>query len=599
MRRPHYLRPNKTTTRPSRVVFVDTETEPYITIGSETIHRLKLGYAIFARTRRNEYLRVQSDFVISDIGEFWRWVDGLVKDKTVLHFVSHNLVFDLPILHAFQELPALGWELLSFYSKNAVNIFRWRNDKRKILMVDNGNFFAGKLERWGTIVGYPKLSVDFDTVSDDDLLTYCQRDTEILVHLWRYWLRFLDENDCGDFRITVGSTAFNAYRHRFMPTKIHVHDDANALDLERASYRGGRVAVFKVGEFANDTFYYLDINSMYPFVMATNDYPTRLLGVYDGCKVSSLERRLMRYCAIATVDIATDAALYPCMVDGVLAYPVGEFVTTLTTPELKTAIERGDVARVGKVAFYRKRPIFADFVGYFYNRRLQYASEGNEPMTHIVKLMLNSLYGKFGQRGYRQAVIGETDATVARKEHVINPITNSRFTIVVLGGSVFKFWNEGESYNSFPAIAAHVTAYARSHLMTFVARVTPGHVYYCDTDSLIVDSIGYRDLQPFIDVSALGGLKVEHVANDLAVYAPKDYAMGERIKRKGIRADAEQVSNTRFRQVQFVRLDGMIDAGKVRDYMTRVIEKELQRKIRTGRVNPMGDVEPFQVRLLL
>ena len=48
---------------------------------------------------------------------------------------------------------------------------------------------------------------------------------------------------------------------------------------------------------------------------------------------------------------------------------------------------------------YDQAPIFKAYIEYFYNRRLQAKADGNEAGSYMFKLMMNALYGKFGQNG--------------------------------------------------------------------------------------------------------------------------------------------------------------------------------------------------------
>ena len=48
-----------------------------------------------------------------------------------------------------------------------------------------------------------------------------------------------------------------------------ISDNVHVRELERNSYRGGRVEVFKFGKV--DEAYYNDFNSLYPYVMKNNN----------------------------------------------------------------------------------------------------------------------------------------------------------------------------------------------------------------------------------------------------------------------------------------------------------------------------------------
>ncbi|GAG17958.1 unnamed protein product, partial [marine sediment metagenome] len=221
-KRAHVLEPTTSNKRPNRVIFFDTETLPDPPVDNVTRHHLKVGVAKFCLRNDAGILVVEKELIFKTPGEFWSWVDERCKKKSTTYLVAHNLTFDLAVVNAFTEFPRHGWDLGSFYSKGMVSIFRWKDGERRLFGLDNSNFFAGKLDNWGKLLNYPKLEIDFETCTDEELLIYCDRDVEIMVKLWNVWLEFLDVNRCGSFKPTVSSTAFNTWRHRFMPDRVHI-----------------------------------------------------------------------------------------------------------------------------------------------------------------------------------------------------------------------------------------------------------------------------------------------------------------------------------------------------------------------------------------
>lgn len=578
--------------RPSRVIFFDTETSQNRFADNKIVHELRLGYAAMTRTRRGEQLRVQSDLTFRDPATFWDWVETKCAPKSRLIMVAHNLNFDLPILHAFTELPKRDWELKGFYSKGQVNIFRWAKEDQKIIMLDNGNFFSGKLDKWGDVIGLSKIDVDFESVGDDLLLKRCKIDVEIMRRLWVSWLQFLDNNDLGKFGNTVASTAFNTYRYRFMDDTIFITNNGLALALERASFRGARTEVLFQGYKNHSQFYYVDVNGMYAHVMTNYQYPA---GIYDAAECESLnilERKLERYGVIARVQVNVDENPFPLKVDEHTAYPYGRFWTTLTTPELKLALNRGWIEAISHLAWYRQAFLFRDYVNFFTELKTRFALEGNPAWSKIAKLFINSLYGKFGQKGYSQNKIGTTDPATVRREGVYDVDTKEYSVHTYMAGSVIREQRSGEAYNSFPGISAHVTAYARLHLYRLRSLVPPGHVYYMDTDSMIVDHTGLEALHAHMDELDPGMLKIEQESTWIKINAPKDYEMQFRKRQKGIRPEAVPVGEKQFEQLRWKRIPGLIQAGDLDTYYTEEITKTLTQTIHSGSVMESGWVVP-------
>jgi hypothetical protein len=599
MRKPHTLTVTKAKDRPNNVIFFDTETKQ-VQVDNETIRQvLDVGYVIRTRTVKGEYLKIQSKVAFNDITTFWNKIDEWIRDKTKTYLVAHNVVFDLVVVNGFIELTNRGWELVSFYSKGMTSIFRWRKDSKHLIILDNTNFFPGKLGMWGELIGVPKLDIDFETATKTELLEYNIRDVVIMVELWRLWLSFLDDNDCGAFKFTIPATALNTFRHRFMKHKIFIHNNQDVLELERLSYKGGRTEVFRQGEFYNDKFYYLDVNNLYGYILKTFTMPTALYGHSTTNSIGLLSRRLAKYLVVADVTLLTSDNPFPHKVNGHTAYPVGEYRTVLTTPELALAIRKDWISQVHSFAWYRHAKIFSDYVKYFKELRDHYKTVKKDSFANIAKLFVNSLYGKFGQLGLEQVQVGETDLETIAKETIFDLENNDKYWLIYLAGIIFKETKQGESYNSFPAIASHVTGYARMYMYKILRTVPRFHVFYMDTDSVIVDSVGYNSLKDMIDDKELGKLKIELSSDYLIINAPKDYQMEGRKRTKGIRDNAIEISDGTFQQEQWCRLDGMIHRGNVTNYYVKTITKEQRRDIYSGEVSPSGWVLPFRLPLPL
>lgn len=592
-KRGHVLDQTVSDLRPRRMVFFDTETAQREIGGGRILHTLRLGHAKYCDMPRYGELRIRDQIDFRTPGEFWEWFETKTRSRNTLYLIAHNLVFDLAIVDGLVELPEREWELSSFYSKDMISIFRWNKGDRRVMGLDNGNLFSGKLEKWGEIMGLPKMDVDFETVTDDELLTYCRRDVDIMVRSWETWIQFLDDNDCGAFKPTVASTAFNTWRHRFMDHRVYVHSDQGILDLERDAYRGGRCECFFVGALDDGPFYYLDINAMYGYVMRQFRFPAGLVGQAESLDPYYLAEKLDRYDVIARVTVIVDEPWLPMKSGTQTCYPVGEFSTVLTTPDLKLCIDRAWLLDVHQVAWYRSAPIFREYVDYFYPLRMKYEREGNKGYAEICKLFHNALYGKFGQRGFHQLEIGFCDPALFSREKVWDLDDGRQYWHVCLGGKVYREWQEGESFHSAPAIAAHVTAYARMYIYSLVRRVPPGHVFYMDTDSLLVDQVGYDALESLIVPGELGKLKIEDESPWVIIYAPKDYMMIRRRKMKGFSPKAVLVGTDVWRQTHFPGLRGLIKQGINRGYITQEVTKHPYREIYSGMVGSDGWIQPF------
>jgi hypothetical protein len=594
-RRPHLLHANASTVRPRHVCFVDTESHQERRDDGSTWHTLRLGVACYWRCDDLGVKESEDWYDFNTPVQFATWLVSRLKKRTRIYLVTHNLSFDLAVLDFNRQMQALGFELTHFYLAGFTGIVRYRQENQTIFCMDNMNLFAVSLATLGEQIGVGKGRVDFAVATDQELAAYCRQDVTVMLEAWRRWYAFLDRYDLGVFAPTLAGQAFNAYRHRFMHYQIYIHADDRATELEREAYTGGRVEVFRAGTYSGQTFTKLDVNAMYPSVMRDGLYPCRLLGVRQKTSVKNLTYLVGKYAVIARVHIRVPVPVFPKHVNGWRAYPTGEFRTTLTTDELALALEEGWVLEVYEHAFYLKAPLFRDWVDWVWRTEQQAKAAGDKTLRWQCKLLRNSLYGKWGQRGLERECLGDTDHLLAEMEELYDSKLRAWVLLYNFAG---KRWQDiaGEaSFNAFVAIAAHVTAQARLKLWEVIKRAGRGHVYYCDTDSVIVDECGRAALDSLIDPGRLGYLKVEDESDRLSIWAAKDYQLGDHKAQKGVSRDAQVIGPASVIQDEWPSLLQSWRTSTPDTVRVRKVIKVLQRQIHSGVRQSDGCIIPFQV----
>lgn len=577
------------------MIFVDTETLPVQVSDNREAHSLWFGMACYVRIQKQrgkEYYN-ESWTYFERAGDFWDWVESKQRRGAKLYIFAHNWNFDGAILRTATELRVRGYETLQYINGKPPFILRVKRDKHFLALVDTLNYFTTSLEALGESIGIAKKRMpDYDA----PLATwksYCRRDVEVLRDAILSFRLFVGSNEFGNFRPTLASQAFNAFRHRFYSGVILIHDDEKTLALERDAYFGGRVECFRLGK-VRKKLYYLDVNSLYPYVMSENDYPKVFVGVRRAVSTERLGDFLETHAAVARVTLNTDEAAYPIRENGRLIFPVGEFETTLNTPELSYALARGHITKIDVVALYEKGPIFREYVSTLYELRQQYAQADNPAFAYMCKIMLNALYGKFGQRGSVWQEINYEGEPPADEWLEEDYATKQVFKFRVRMGKVQRLSRDSESHESFPAIAGHVTAYGRMLMWELIAKAGAKNVLYMDTDSLIVSAAGYRRLVADVDANRLGALKLEKRADRATFYGPKDYVFGAEVRHKGVRQNAEQIADNIWRQVQFHSWDWHLQETEDGIIYIDTITKQLKREYKKGDVGATGTVTPFR-----
>lgn len=541
----------KSTSIIRELIFYDTETYVHMLEDKSFIFPFRLGFATYIHLDKDYKPAKRQDKELWKIQDFEDFILSKMRPKKTLYIFAHNQAFDIRVLELPQRLQALGFEV----DLPVVNMrtFFWhiKSDKGNLVFVDTANYAVSTVENLGVDMGYPKLSVDFDTVTNKDLMTYCHRDVKIIEEFILNLIDFINVHELGSFKVTLASLALSAYRTKFMTRKPHIHVHENSLWLERKAYYGGRTEAWYIGVKTGEKFYAVDVNSMYPWAMTLDNLPIRLAAYTTRGSIDELRTLLPNFFVIAKVKLATLENVYPLKIRGKLMFPTGEFLTYLCSPELEYAIEHNDIKEVYDMSIYFRAPVFKDFVNYFYSLRLQYTAEHNSSWRFITKIFQNSLYGKFAQLEPHRDIIGTCEPDEFGVLHGFNSHKQYRYKEVKWLGSIYKEYKEGETRFSFPGLSAAITAHSRMQLYRYALISGKENVFYMDTDSLIINELGYKRLSNHIDQTQLGKLKLEAVSSRLIIYGAKDYRIVGKLARKGVKKTATRLSKNTFEQLQF------------------------------------------------
>jgi len=522
-----------------------------------------------------------------------------IHSREAWYLYAHNADFDTQAGDLIRGLGSRGWVLSFLVTEPHKFMLKFGKKDRRLWVLDTANLFPVPLAVLAQSLGLEKLHIDFDTVDDSELARYCKQDVTILIEALRQWAIFIRGQRLGKFSLTLASQAFSAYRHRFMPYPLYIHTRPAAIELERAAYFGGRVECFRIGELPPQTYYMLDVNSLYPYIMQEGLYPTKYAGILVRPPVKRIEALTRDYIVCARVRVKTSWPLVPYRTEQDLIWPVGTFDTVLIGVELEEALRQGIVKQVATATYYERAPIFAAYVKELYQKRLAFTAQGNEAFAFFCKMLLNNLYGKFGQRARGWVKIGECEPNKIAFEKWYDSGGKS-FSVRYLGGVVEALLDMGNSRNSFVAIAACVTAAARMYLWRVMQTVPPKHLYYVDTDSLLVDGVGYEALRPYLSESKeLGKLKLESSSDNVEIRGPKSYTFGAKVKEKGVPPDATQTGPNTYTYMQWQSLNGAIHGGVTGEVRLTPVIKNLSREYKKGHVTSGGWVEPLRLSPLL
>jgi len=496
-----------------------------------------------------------NDFVLASLNtkdwtkEFYskgEFIFELIKKKyRNCLFVATNLSFDFfgtffggDIIQQFRFIHR-GSDLIcakTYIYNGKFHAIRPNKNAFLIEFIDTMNFSRLSVEKLGLIVGAKKLKKpkvfqgniktsivgkEFNIKFPDvrlpgtleewkELIEYNIRDSEISRKFLEFFIKGVRDLG-GNFCKTIASCSKSIFRNKYLDMQLIPHDKDILIDLFKAYY-GGRVEVFKRGYDMSSSYnkYKLyDINSLYPSVMKDNSYPDpRSLKVKN---VNTLYY-IFNTEGVSYVDIEASRKitmpLLPFKYEGKLTFPQGAFSGYYTHVELRKAVELGYfIKKVHKSIYYTEMcEPFKGFVNDLYVLRMKYQAENN-PMEFVCKIIMNSLYGKFGERFDNKKELQPFNLTIEEL---------SKIDKIERFGDYIYFNKKCEpASHCVPIWAIYTTAYARLKLYDYLVLNDP---VYCDTDSIIT----HHTLETSTE---LGKMKLEHNIKEMIIIKPKFYSL--------------------------------------------------------------------------
>jgi hypothetical protein len=158
-----------------------------------------------------------------------------------------------------------------------------------------------------------------------------------------------------------------------------------------------------------------------------------------------------------------------------------------------------------------------------YRERMDADARGDKATKYVVKIALNSIYGRLGLKEEREiAVFTET---VAPGDDVsFLPLPRGSYKLPA--GGFLSFKRVASSPKANYLFAAAITCNARGRLYDALAKTNP---LYCDTDSCFVPA---GSPFPLPQGTWLGEWKPEGTGR-LVTTGAKDYTFGDKVKLKG------------------------------------------------------------------
>lgn len=586
--------------RPSRmgrfdnVVYLDTETDSVWEEYDTERLTLKVGYAVHKRRNnkggwtKGKWLRFTA---IDPIADF---LVSKVRENSALTVVAHNMDFDALICGFAKTLPERGFTAPNPIFGSGPYIVVYRNGKRRIKLVCSLNHLKSSLAALGDRFGKPKMEMPAADAPIEEWDVYGRNDVEVLAHVMERYTDWVYKRGFGTMQDTAPQQAYFAYRRLHMTTNLFPTANKIARRLSEKALYGGRTEMFWKGR-SRRPGYYCDFNSAYPHVMREGWFPTRFVGNLRDPNSDRLRKWLRGHLLIAKVTIRAGDPDYPVHRDGRLQFRADRFTTYLADAEFRDAFGRGRIEQVHMASVFEKARIFRSWVDDLYPERQQAKEAGDVVSDYLLKLYLNSLFGKFGQKAYKSKVLGDCPPDELLSRHAISEKDGTRFHLRKYAGKAVLSWVQGTKNSAMPEIAACVTSEARLMLTRHIRAAGRKNVAYCDTDSLIVTPKGYERLGSPGRTADLGDLCLEAGPAHYEIRGLKNYTFGDKSRIKGVRDPDQIIDDMMYKDAQWSRTLGAIRDGDVCSVTIRHGRKVLTGEYtkghaprRSGFVRPLG-----------
>ena len=399
----------------------------------------------------------------------------------------------------------------------------------------------------------------------DEAIKYCKLDCKCLFEILVQFnnLIFNNFNINVHKSLTLPVLAMRIYKSQYMP-KNTIYQLLGRVEKDiRQSYTGGAVDVYIPHNMVSTDslfsklkavfikLYYYDVNSLYPFIMGNTKMPVGKPIAFEG-DIRAIDPKAYGffYCKITSPDYLDHPILQRRIKteNGIRTVAgLGSWHGWIFSTEMDNAMKFGYNFEILKGYQFKKGLIFKDYVEKMYNLRLQY--DKGTAMNLIAKLLMNSLYGKFGMK-LENTIIEMFDISNEAKFTSFNEMLDvyglsiqdfikidNHYVTVRKSLNNFSYSEDFDMYHGLDiniAIASAITAGARMWMSTL--KNNPNfNLYYSDTDSAVTD----QPLPSFLVGNNLGQFKLEHTIERAVFLAPKVYALitengTEIIKVKGI-----------------------------------------------------------------
>jgi hypothetical protein len=317
---------------------------------------------------------------------------------------------------------------------------------------------------------------------------------------------------------TLPSLAFSIWQTHYLKDHKIPIILGEMYDFIKESYTGGHTDVYIPWGF-NVLIY--DVNSLYPYVMANLPMPVDNIKYFEG-DITLIDPDAFGFfeCEIITPKNLNRPLLQTKIKinnNNVTMAPLGKWKQIIFSEELNDYKKYGYKFKILRGYTFNKSNIFEDYVNDLYS--IKKNSSKNSSWYLISKLLMNSLYGKFGMNPNLPSHLiidqSELEFYQNNKDNIIIDVTPLSLNKVII-----SLFNDSLTHNFKVniSIASAITSYARIYMSKFLGDPNL-NIYYTDTDSIDVD----KPLDDKFIGNELGQFKLEYKFIEVVFLPPKVY----------------------------------------------------------------------------
>lgn len=385
-----------------------------------------------------------------------------------------------------------------------------------------------------------------DNTDDSVVLTTSER-CKAIVYSYRELFNQWHTNNCGSWSDTLSGLGMSWFRQSEGFYPILKHDFEDVQDLESASAFGGTSRVFYFGDVTPHRLsqivnsgspkpsrfgrmpshcHKFDCRAMYASILQSCKMPVEYIGKAKTLKPKELLKVAEHCCVIARVHLKPKTCVYPYRWEENVWHPTGEFITTLTTPELVQAIRNGEVTSVLDARMYQSAPCFERVASEMIRLRSSMKESGKTVLEAVLKGIANSFTGRLAMNA-RTMKPRPNIHPVEQWGHFIHSAEDGGECreYRAIAGHAFELSIAEHKPGGTTAIYSHITAYGRVIMNQIREIAGSGNVIAQDVDGVWVNDDGRSRLIDSIwyDPDSPGKLRYEGTSEWSRFVSPKHY----------------------------------------------------------------------------